>query len=151
MSSIDTATSLRLTPSQIYYLDGFRARVRRDTGFRMPRARLVQALLEAIEDESPDLATVLLDFASRATAEAPSSITLRISNDSVFKLQLLAAQIRYRSGRSMSYSAIVRGLIEWMSECDIDTHAITEFGDLRASLHRSLLAGEVHEGHSART
>ncbi len=149
--SIDTATSLRLTPSQIYFLDGFRARVRRDTGCRMPRARLVQTLLESIEDQTPDTTAVLLDFANRPNAEAPSSVTLRISNESVFKLQLLAAEIRYRSGRSMSYSAIVRGLIEWMSECDIDTHAISEIDDLRASLHRSLLSGEVHETHSARS
>lgn len=141
-----TATSLRLTPSQIYFLDGFRARVRRDTGCRIPRAKLVQALVDAIAEIAPDLGDLPVE-GSGGSAEGASSVTLRISNESVFKLQLLAAELRYRSGRSVSYSAIVRGLVAWMSERDLDTRQILELDDLRVSLLRSLSLQEAHAAH----
>ena len=141
-----TATSLRLTPGQVYFLDGFRARVRRDTGCRIPRAKLVQALVDAITENPSDFVSLPIDEGSRS-ADGASSVTLRIGSESVFKLQLLAAEIRYRSGRSTSYSAIVRGLIEWMAERDLDTRQILEVDDLRVSLLRSLSPEEVHAAH----
>jgi hypothetical protein len=48
------ATSLLLARSQLYFLDRFRARVRRDTGCRLSRSGLVQILIDVFADASLD-------------------------------------------------------------------------------------------------
>ena len=53
-----SVTSIRITRDQIYFLDRFRAQVNRDTGCRMPRAAVLQALLETIRAASIDLSGV---------------------------------------------------------------------------------------------
>ena len=79
-----TATSLRLTPGQVYFLDGFRARVRRDTGCRIPRAKLVQALVEAITENPSDFVSLPIDEGPRS-AESASSVTLQRRQKSVMR------------------------------------------------------------------
>jgi hypothetical protein len=52
------ATTVRLTRGQVYFLDRFRARLNLDTGFRIPRAGLLQVLLEVASEAALDLRDV---------------------------------------------------------------------------------------------
>jgi len=74
-------------------------------------------------------------------ADSRCTVTLRLSNQALVTLQLLTAEIRYRTGASLSRSAILRGLIQWMETCEIDTRRILSPEDLRDSLVLTL-AGE---------
>jgi len=62
------------------------------------------------------------------------TVTLRVSNQTLVTLQLLAIDIRFRSGVSMSRSAILRGFVRWMEEYDIDTSQVLSSDALRESL-----------------
>jgi len=75
--------------------------------------------------------------------DAPRPVTLRISSASLMNLQLLAAEIRYQSGKPISCSAIVRSLIQWMSECALDPREISSPRDLQALLGRTLGSGKA--------
>ena len=55
---IRAVTSIRLAPTQIYFLDRFRARVARDTGCRISRTALLQVLVDAVSAAQPDLRDV---------------------------------------------------------------------------------------------
>ena len=70
----------------------------------------------------------------RSAPDAHCSVTLRISSQTLVTLQLLAIDIRFRSGISMSRSAILRSFIRWMEECDIDTRQVLSCDALRTSL-----------------
>jgi hypothetical protein len=62
MMKTDAATSIRLTQEQVYFLDSFRARVRRDTSYPMPRGAILQALVETLSAASLDLQDVTSEF-----------------------------------------------------------------------------------------
>ena len=70
--------------------------------------------------------------------EAHCTVSLRVSNQALVTLQLLAIDIRFRSGASMSRSAILRSLIRWMEACDIDTRQVRSSDALRTSLLMTL-------------
>ena len=70
----------------------------------------------------------------RPAPDAHCTVTLRVSSQTLVTLQLLAIDIRFRSGVSMSRSAILRGFIRWMEECDIDTRQVLSSDALRTSL-----------------
>jgi hypothetical protein len=80
----------------------------------------MRAILPTIEPES--------------APETHCTVTLRVSNQALVTLQLLATDIRFRSGVSMSRSAILRSLIRWMEACDIDTRQVPSSEALRTSL-----------------
>jgi hypothetical protein len=61
-------------------------------------------------------------------------ITLRLPNETLAALQLASAAIRRSSGSVLGFSAIVRALIGWLAETDIDTLRIRSPQDLRARL-----------------
>jgi hypothetical protein len=52
------ATTVRLTRAQVYFLDRFRAQVNLDAGCRIPRAGLLQVLLEVVSEAPLDLRDV---------------------------------------------------------------------------------------------
>ena len=75
---------------------------------------------------------------NRSASDTRCSVTLRVSNRTLVTLQLLAIDIRFRSGVILSRSAILRGFIRWMEECDIDTRQVLSSDDLRTSLLMAL-------------
>ncbi len=70
----------------------------------------------------------------RIAPDEHCSVTLRVSSQTLVTLQLLSIDIRFRSGVSMSRSAILRAFIRWMEECDIDTRKVLSSDALRTSL-----------------
>ena len=54
-AALRVATSIRLTPRQVDFLDRFRARVARDTGFRISRVALLRILVDVVSAAPPDL------------------------------------------------------------------------------------------------
>lgn len=67
------------------------------------------------------------------------AITLRLPNETLAALQFVSAAIRRSSGAALGSSALVRGLIEWLAETDIDTRRIRSAQDLKSRLERELL------------
>ncbi|MGH9440966.1 MAG: hypothetical protein ACRD16_01700 [Thermoanaerobaculia bacterium] len=57
--------------------------------------------------------------------ELHRSVSLRATNRAVVTLQQMAIDIRSRSGATMSRSAILRSLIQWLETCDLDTRGIS--------------------------
>ena len=57
-TAVRVATSIRLTPQQVAFLDRFRARVARDTGFRISRVALLGILVDVVSAAPPDLRNV---------------------------------------------------------------------------------------------
>lgn len=57
-------------------------------------------------------------------ADERRPITIRLPNETLASLQFVSAAIRRSSGAAMGSSAIVRGLISWLSETDLDTRRI---------------------------
>lgn len=80
------------------------------------------------------MSAVLPSPEHRSAPETYCSVTLRISNQALVTLQLLATDIRFRSGASVSRSAILRSLIRWMEACQLDTSQVLSSEDLRTSL-----------------
>lgn len=72
-------------------------------------------------------------------ADSLCTVTLRVSDQALVTLQLLTAEIRFRTGASLTRSAILRGLIRWMETREIDTRRIYSPDDLRDSLLLTLI------------
>ena len=72
-------------------------------------------------------------------ADSLCTVTLRVSNKALVTLQLLTAEIRFRTGANLTRTAILRGLIRWMETCEIDTRRIHSPDDLRDSLLLTLI------------
>ena len=71
------------------------------------------------------------------------TVTLRVRRQALAALQLLAIDIRFRSGVSLSRSAILRSLICWLEASNIDTSKVIS----AASLRQSLLATFPRKGY----
>ncbi len=84
------------------------------------------------------MSAVLPTTEHRIAPETHCTVTLRVSNEALVTLQLLAIDIRSRSGASMSRSAILRSLIRWMEMCDVDTRQVLSSDALRTSLLMTL-------------
>lgn len=80
------------------------------------------------------MSAVLPATEHRIAPETHCTVTLRVSNEALVTLQLLAIDIRSRSGASMSRSAVLRSLIRWMEMCDVDTRQVLSADALRTSL-----------------
>ena len=87
------------------------------------------------------MSAILPTTGHRMPKEKHCSVTLRVSNKTLVILQLLAIDIRSRSGACMTRSAILRGLIRWMEACDIDTREVRSSDALRASLLMTIPCG----------
>lgn len=84
------------------------------------------------------MSAVLPTTDHRIAPETHCTVTLRVSNEALVTLQLLAIDIRSRSGASMSRSAILRSLIRWLEICDVDTRQVLSSDALRTSLLMTL-------------
>ncbi len=73
-------------------------------------------------------------------------ITLRLPNETLAALQFASAAIRRSSGVALGSSAIVRALISWLAETDIDTQRIRSPQDLRARLLSRVHGAEARAG-----
>ena len=80
------------------------------------------------------MSAILPTTEHRIPKEKHCSVALRVSNQTLVILQLLAVDIRSHSGVCMTRSAILRGLIRWMEACDIDTREVRSSDALRAAL-----------------
>jgi hypothetical protein len=63
-------------------------------------------------------------------------LTVRLPNETLAELQFVSAAIRRSTGAAVGSSAILRGLISWLAETDVDTRRIRTPDDL----HDHLLA-----------
>lgn len=70
----------------------------------------------------------------RDAKDAGRPISVALSDPAVAALQLVRAEIRFRSGTAMTASAIVRALVGWMAELDLDTRGISSAEDFRRAL-----------------
>ncbi|HET9794456.1 MAG TPA: hypothetical protein VFS34_08330 [Thermoanaerobaculia bacterium] len=61
-------------------------------------------------------------------------ITVRLPNETLAELQFVSAAIRRSTGAALGSSAIVRGLIAWLAETDVDTRRIRTPEELRSRL-----------------
>ena len=84
------------------------------------------------------MSAVLPATEHRIAPETHCTVTLRVSSEALVNLQLLAVDIRSRSGASVSRSAILRSLIRWMEMCDVDTSQVRSSEALRNSLLMAL-------------
>jgi hypothetical protein len=74
-------------------------------------------------------------------------ITVRLPNETLAELQFMSAAIRRSSGAAVGSSAIVRGLVSWLAETDVDTRRIRNPEDLRRQL-LSAVQRTPHDGRS---
>ena len=77
-------------------------------------------------------------------------ITLRLPNETLASLQFVSASIRRSNGVVLGASAIVRALISWLAETDIDTRRIRSPQDLRARLLSHVRGSNAAAGHRDR-
>lgn len=75
-----------------------------------------------------------------APADQRRPLTIRLPNETLAELQFISASIRRSTGTAIGSSAIVRGLISWLAETDVDTRRIRTPEELRqrlvAAVHR---------------
>jgi hypothetical protein len=77
-------------------------------------------------------------------------ITLRLPNETLAALQFASAAIRRSSGVVLGSSAIVRALIAWLAETDIDTQRIRSPQDLRTRLLRRVRGANTRADRQGR-
>lgn len=70
----------------------------------------------------------------RPVPDRERNVTVSLSHVTLASLQLFAAEVRYRSGTSLTSSAVVRALVGWLAEIDLDTRSIASVDDLRLAL-----------------
>jgi hypothetical protein len=61
--------------------------------------------------------------------ESQRILSIALPNVTLATLEFAAAAIRRESGRAISMSGIIRALISWLAEADIDTGKIRTAGD----------------------
>ena len=61
-------------------------------------------------------------------------LTLRLPNETLAALQVTSAAIRRSTGTALGSSAIIRALIAWLAETDIDTRRVRTPEDFRRQL-----------------
>lgn len=61
-------------------------------------------------------------------------LTLRLPNETLAALQVASAAIRRSTGTALGSSAIIRALIAWLAETDIDTRRVRTPEDFRRQL-----------------
>jgi len=66
--------------------------------------------------------------------DPPRLLGIQLSSENLARLQFLSAAIRRRSGVALGASAIVRALVGWLAETDIDTGRVRSAEDLREQL-----------------
>jgi len=77
---------------------------------------------------------------SRRSADFPAPhderrpLTIRLPNETLAELQFISASIRRSTGTAVGSSAIIRGLISWLAETDVDTRRVRTPEDLRRQL-----------------
>jgi hypothetical protein len=71
-------------------------------------------------------------------ADERRPITIRLPNETLADLQFVSAAIRRSTGAALGASAIVRGLISWLAETDVDTRRVRTPDELRAALLSSV-------------
>jgi hypothetical protein len=69
-----------------------------------------------------------------AAADQRRPLTLRLPNETLAALQITSAAIRRSTGTALGSSAIIRALISWLSETDIDTRRVRTPEDFRRQL-----------------
>ena len=69
-----------------------------------------------------------------AAADQRRPLTLRLPNETLAALQVTSAAIRRSTGTALGSSAIIRALIAWLSETDIDTRRVRTPEDFRRQL-----------------
>ncbi|HET7451450.1 MAG TPA: hypothetical protein VFL12_01805 [Thermoanaerobaculia bacterium] len=67
-------------------------------------------------------------------ADPRRPLTLRLPNETLAALQVTSAAIRRSTGTALGSSAIIRALIAWLSETDIDTRRVRTPEDFRRQL-----------------
>jgi len=62
------------------------------------------------------------------------TMSVQLDSRTLATLQLVAAAIRRESGVAIGMSAIVRALVQWLAEAEIDLHSIRTPSDLKKRL-----------------
>jgi hypothetical protein len=62
------------------------------------------------------------------------TMSVQLDSRTLATLQFVAAAIRRESGVAIGMSAIVRALVQWLAEAEIDLHSIRTSSDLKKLL-----------------